>query len=244
MATTTIVTAIVSDANSHRGIETYVVLGTKLLLQPIPTVCFIEKDVYFEHFHHKAKHFPQTIFRLFEKTDNYIYVRKEELSSFNPITDNPGKDTREYMCIQCHKTEWVKMAIEMNPFHTEQFIWVDFGIFHMISSEDKFALHLQTMANKRYQGVRMASCWDLSNESKECTLMQKVHWYFAGSIFGGDKGNLLSFAALMKTAVNQMITEKKSLTWEINVWYMLYKNHKTLFLPYFSRHDCTILDNY
>ena len=166
------------------------------------------------------------------------------MSSFNPITDNPRKDTREYMSIQCHKTEWVRMAIEMDPFHTEQFIWVDFGIFHIMDSEDKFRLSLQNMTNILVDGVRIASCWDLSKHSNESALMQKIHWYFAGGIFGGDKANLLSFAALMKIAVNQIITNKKSITWEVNIWYMLYKKHPTLFLPYSASHDYTILDNY
>lgn len=244
MATTTIVTAFISNANNYRGIDEYINLGIKLLLQPVPTVCFIEKDIYFQYFHDKAHNFPQTIFRFFEKTDNYIYVRKEEMSLFDPITDNPRKDTVEYMCIQCHKTEWVRMAIELDPFHTEQFIWADFGIFHMMTDEDKFRLSLQNMSKKRYHGVRIAHCWDLSIHSEESKLMQIVHWYFAGSIFGGDKGNLLSFAALMKIAVNQIITDKKSLTWEVNIWYILYKNHITLFLPYVAGHDFTILDNY
>lgn len=244
MATTTIVTAFISNANNHRDLDTYIELGTKLLVQPVPTVCFIEKDIYFKYFHYKAHTFPQTIFYLFEKTDNYIYIRKEEMSLYNPITDNPGKDTREYMSIQCHKTEWVRMAIEMDPFHTEQFIWVDFGIFHIMDNEDKFRLSLQNIVNNSYNGVRIANCWDLSKHANEYVLMQNVQWFFAGGIFGGDKGNLLSFAALMKTAVNQIITEKKSITWEVNIWYMLYKKHHTLFLPYFASHDCTILDNY
>ena len=215
MATTTIVTAFISNSNNHRGLDTYLELGTKLLVQPIPTVCFIEKDIYYNYFHDKAHHFPQTIFRLFENTDNYIYTRKGEMSSFNPITDNPGKDTKEYMSIQCHKTEWVRMAIELDPFHTEQFIWVDFGIFHIINDENKFGLSLQEMVRKPYQGVRIANCWDLSRESDESTLLQKIQWYFAGGIFGGDKENLLTFAQLMKTAVNKIITNKKSLTWEV-----------------------------
>ena len=244
MATTTLVTAFISNANKYRGLDTYVTLGTKLLEQSVPTVCFIEKDIYFKHFHYRAHDFPQTIFRLFEKTDNYIYMRKEEMSLFNPITDRPEKDTREYMCIQCHKTEWVRMAIEMDPFHTEQFIWVDFGIFHLLDNADKFRLSLQNIANARYNGVRIANCWDLSNTPEESTLMWQIQWFFAGGIFGGDKENLLTFAQLMKTAVNKIITNQKSLTWEVNIWYILYKKTPSLFLPYFASHDYTLFDNY
>ena len=244
MATTTIVTAFISNANSARSIDEYVMLGTKLLLMPVPTVCFIEAHVYYNFFHHRSSFFPQTIFCLFEKSDNYMYKRIEELTAFAPATDNSKKDTLGYMFVQCHKTEWVRMAMDMDLFHTEQYMWVDFGIYHIMDSHVDFASSLLSATKNQYEGVRIASIKDLSTTVDDTVLLSSVQWFFAGGVFGGDKGSLYSFAALMASTVNKLMAHKHTITWEVNIWYMIYRDHTTLFLPYTADHDSTILDKY
>jgi hypothetical protein len=36
-----------------------------------------------------------------------------------------NKDTLEYMITICHKTEWIKEAIDLNFFNTTNFTWID-----------------------------------------------------------------------------------------------------------------------
>ena len=49
-------------------------------------------------------------------------------------TDNPNKDNLQYLFVQCHKTEWIKHAIDVNYFNSDQFIWIDFGIYHIFNN--------------------------------------------------------------------------------------------------------------
>ena len=143
----------------------------------------------------------------------------------------------------CGKTEWVKRAIELNTYNTEQYLWIDFGIYHMINNSELFERAIYNINTKYYNNVRIASCWDPST-SVHPDIYKIITWYFAGSIFGGNKTKLLEFADLMKNKCLSIIEEKKSLMWEINIWYLIYKEHPELFDCYPSDHNIYILANY
>jgi len=237
---TTIVSAFISNINSYRELDKYVEYGKKLLTIDTQKVIFMEKEIYDQYFSNDI--FPKTHFVFVEKTDNYLYEQMEDITEFEVVSTNPGKDTLEYMFVQCNKTEWVKQAVESDPFNTEQFVWIDFGIYHIINSED-FVECVYKMTQQKYDKIRIAGCWDL-NAYYHNNYQSKVLWYFAGSVFGGDKASLCKFADLMKTRCLIFINEHKKLIWEVNLWYFIYNEHKELFDVYNCGHDKRILDNY
>ena len=241
----TIVTAFITQINhiDFRSAEKYIELGKKLLSQPIPTVCFLEKHIYDEYFADSLQLFPDTEFIMFERNQNYLMAYESQLTQFRVDSDNPTKDTIGYMFTQCHKTEWVRMAIESNPFHTTNFVWIDFGIFHMIRDDMAFALHLEKMTRKKYETVRIASCVDPNLEC-ESDIYHRISWFFAGSVFGGSANKLIEFANRMKSFCLDMITTRNHLMWEINVWYLLHKQEPGMFDPYRANHNVSILENY
>ena len=241
----TIVTAFMTNINQiqFRSTDKYMELGKKLLSQPIATVCFLEKHIYNQYFADSLEQFPNTSFHLFERNENYLFDHESQMSQFSVISDNPTKDTIGYMFTQCHKTEWVKLAIEKNPFQTTDFIWVDFGILHMIRDENAFPIFLEKMSRKTYDTVRIASCVD-PNEECKTDIYHRIAWFFAGSVFGGSSSALLKFAEKMKTFCLDFVDKRQHLMWEINVWYLLYKEEPGLFNPYRADHNLSILENY
>lgn len=241
----TVVTAFMTNINTidFRDIETYMEYGKKLLNQSIPTVCFLEKKVYEHFFKEEVDKYVNTKFIMFEKTDNYLYEFEDKLTKFSLKTDNPKKDTPGYMFIQCHKTEWVRRAIEWNPFKTENFIWIDFGIYHMIRDDTEFAIAVYDATIKKYNSLRIASCRN-PNQPYEKDIYRDVAWFFGGSVFGGAKDKLLMFADKTKNKCLEIINEKKHLMWEINIWYLIYKSDPWLFDYYHCNHNSTILQNY
>ena len=242
----TIVTAFITKINNidFRSYEKYIELGKKLLKQAIPTVCFLEKAIYQQYFEPELSQFPLTTFLTFERTDIYLYEYESQLTDFHVMTDNETKDTPGYMFIQCHKTEWVHMAIQENPYQTTNFVWIDFGIFHMIKDDVSFAVALKNLSRKTYDSIRIASCVDPNGISYDKNIYREIAWYFAGSIFGGHKDSLTEFAKQMKTTCIHLIETKKHIMWEVNIWYLIFQKHKTLFDPYRADHNISILDNY
>lgn len=237
----TIVSAFVSNVNSNRDLEKYIDYGLKLLQNNLQKIIFIEKNIYDNFF--SNQNFINTHFIFFEKKDIYLYNYINNITNFSINTNNPNKDNLEYLFVQCHKTEWIKQAIDINYFNSEQFIWIDFGIFHIFNNIQIFNDSLNSLANKNYELVRIPTIWN-----PEITYNTDVHknicWYFAGGVFGGHKNSLLKFADIMKNKCISYIQEYKNLVWEVNIWYLIYRDNKELFNTYKADHNPSIIQNY
>jgi hypothetical protein len=239
---TTIVSGFLSISNGNRSIDKYYELGIKLLNINVPKIIFADELMY-EKIKTYANEYTKII--LYDKKESYLYpyINNEYLINFKVNTTLPCKDTMEYMLIQCNKTEWIKKAIEINHFHTNQFVWVDYGIRHLITTDDNFYKYILKLQTTSYTNVRIGSIWNV-NHVYNINIYTNVAWYFAGSTFGGNKDKLLIFAEKMKTQCMKIITERQTLMWEVNIWYLIFKENPELFSCYQSDHNDSILDNY
>ena len=242
---TTIVSGFISNVNNRTdvNIEKYFQLGMLLLKAKIPKIIFADETMY-----EKIKIFDNeyTKIILINKTDYelYQYMNPEVLTNFHLNSDNDAKNTIEYMFTMCNKTEWIKQAIELNYFNTEQFVWIDLGIKHVFKcDEDRYVNILESLNEKKYENVRIGSIWNL-DMMYAANIYKDITWYFAGGVFGGNKEKLLIFSKLMKEKCLQIINEQKTLMWEVNIWFLIYLENKKLFEPYYCDHNDSILINY
>uniref|UniRef100_A0A6C0AZ36 Glycosyltransferase n=1 Tax=viral metagenome TaxID=1070528 RepID=A0A6C0AZ36_9ZZZZ len=241
---TTIVTAFLFTNNQnkglHRNIDSYMEHGKKLLLSDKNMVIFMEEDIYNQYY--KDIQFDENKRFYFIKRENlYLYDYYEQLENFNIITDNPGKDTIDFIFVQCHKTEWVKEAIEKNPFNSEQFVWVDFCIYHVIRNDEIFYSCINEITEKKHENcIRIAT--GIANAGID--IYRQIKWSFLGGIFGGDKDTLLFFAEKMKEKCISIITTHKTIMWEINIWYLLHEDNPTLFSGYIAGHNASMMQLY
>lgn len=221
----TIVSGFLSNINNieYRNLEKYVEYGKKLINIKLPKVIFIDKQIYQQYFLNISDEL--TKFIQIEKKDLYFYEYMDKLTDFKLNTDNPNKDTVEYMFVQNHKTEWIKQAIHFDFFKTSQYIWIDFGIYHLIKQDELFEKCIYNLRYKTYNSVRIPGCWNPYN-IKNTNIFQNISWYFAGSIFGGHKDKLLEFADLTKEKCIFLINNSKHIMWEVNVWYLVFLDLK------------------
>lgn len=229
---TTIVSAFVyCPKNTNRSLKDYIKYGIKLLKLPQNKIIFIDEKIFeqFEIYQNK-----QTL--IIKTKIDELYLNKYQLNP-NVNTNNPTKDTYDYFTIQCNKTEWIREAINKNHFNTDQYIWLDFGLFHVITKIDL------NIINKYCKNIRIASIWDL-NKKYNYDIDKDICWYFAGGVFGGDKTTLIKFADQVKKLCIEYVEKKKHLMWEVNIWYIIWKNNKDLFDPYYCDHDNSIVSNY
>lgn len=243
----TIVSAFMSNINVNvaRSLDTYIEYGKKLLSIPNPKVIFMDSYSYNSYFKRADEEaiYPLTKFIIYEKEQIYLYNYKDQLTKFKINTGNPEKDTLDYIFVQCNKTEWVQRAIDLNLWKTNQYIWVDFGIYHMIRDDEKLAQGIHQMVNKSYDTLRIASCkW--KDYSISYNVYETITWTFAGSVFGGDVESLLKFAYLAKAEILRTIRERNHIMWEINMWYIVNKKTPELMDFYNCAHDIRILYNY
>lgn len=176
--TTVAVSAFITGINqrSDRNLDKYLELGNVFLASSIPKIVFIDSTVFenvlSQHsvsgrgsvqmkdgksFNYGLLTDGKTMIFEFDKKDMYFYSYLERLDQFSVSTPTPDKDTIEYMFVQCHKTEWMRLAIliveqlenvqlilanssldsialfdllRKCPRYN-QYIWMDYGIAHM-----------------------------------------------------------------------------------------------------------------
>ena len=241
---TTIVTAFLSNMNNFKTIEKYIEYGKKLILIPQQKIVYIEKYIYDLYFTDMLSDSPvadKTLFRFIEKKDLYLYEYYDEIINFNIITPTPNKDTIEYMFVINNKTNWIKEAIEENPYDSNQFIWIDFGIYHVINNDELFLTSINNACCKTYDNIRIASGFFNGDESY---IYRRINWFFLGGIFGGHKDKLIKFADLMQEKCISIIKTEKTLCWEVNIWYLIYKEHSELFSNYLADHNVSMILEY
>lgn len=123
----------IENNNKRRSIETYIENGKWLVNQKINLVIYTDVG--------------DRIISILNNTNSNITIKKMEFSnlkyydslelikynrSINPICNsNEFKDTPTYTIVGWNKFHLINLTIEENPFNTEYFGWIDFGISHV-----------------------------------------------------------------------------------------------------------------
>jgi len=239
----TIVSAFVTDVNTRKDLDIskYIEFGKKLLEMDVPKVIFIEEPIFQMYF--KQANYPKTKFVMINKFNMYLYDYKDKITNFHINSSKPEKDTVDFLFVQCNKTEWIRTVALQNPFKTVQFVWIDFGIYHIVRNDALFLKTIHHISNTECSKVSICSCWNLRLPFVR-NIHKDVAWYFAGGIFGGEPEYLIKFADKMKEKTIQYIQENNSLVWETNLWYQIYLENADLFSPYLADHNVCMLQNY
>jgi hypothetical protein len=226
-------------------VEKYIEYGKFLLNNPNPKVIFIDKETYNSFFKDDdlKSRYKNTTFIKINQEELYLYKYVYKITNFTLKSCNPNKDTFDYLFVQNNKTEWVREAIQMNIYKTDQYIWMDFGIYQMIKNETELNEGITSMTKKYYDNLRIASC-KYRDYTVSYNVYEIITWTFAGSVFGGHKDALIKFADLVKNEVIKTIEEKHTIMWEINIWYLVKLKHIELFDFYNCSHDIRILKEY
>jgi hypothetical protein len=190
--------------------------------------------------------------------DLFLFSYRATAHKFTLNTGNPHKDTLEYMMVQCQKSEWMSIAEQLSSQtdseKTKEYVWVDFGIFHMFRGKiDVFQIELYTMRarihqrllrNKESSQLTFARCWDPANHIYHGNIYKDVNWLFAGSVFGGGATMIRQFALRVREKCLQVMRSKNTLMWEINIWALIYRESASLFSLYPSDHSEIIFRGY
>ena len=239
---TTLVSGFISNVNSRndRNLEIYYNLAKKILKSEIPKVIFVD-ELMFNLM--KNDEYPNTIIIKYDKNESYLWKNKDKIINFMLNTYNHEKDTLDYMLTMCNKTEFIRQAIKINPFQTDNFVWLDFGINHVFNCSDDMFNNYLNQLEKKYDKIRIGHIWNLSSDYN-VDIHKNICWYFAGGIFGGKKDYLLYFADEVKLKCKHIIDKHRTIMWEVNIWYKVYLENQDLFEPYLCNHDYTIINNY
>lgn len=244
----TIVSGFLSNANNrdfHKSGE-YLRNGKLLLKSTTPKIIFLDEEM-FSQIQETDYNPENTQLIVCNKTQAYYMKYVDNINTL-PITDNPTKDTKEFLLTIWNKTEYMREAVKLNSFDTDYYVWVDFGIRYVCkeSSDQEFTKKLDNLVQPDlglHTKVRIGGIWN-PNCIYHYDLINQIAWYFAGGVFGGNKEALLWFSEEMRSAGEELVMTHHTATWEVNLWYLIYKKFPDMFDIYPSSHNETLIDGY
>lgn len=227
----------------HRQVDSYIGLGIKLLSVPINKVIFIDDTLI-----HNFKMYENEYNKLipFKATDIWLWKYKDEISKIEIHPNNTSKDTHAYHMLIANKTEFIRMAIELNPFNTDTFGWCDFGVFHLSRDDDDFSKSIKECFEKPIpiSKIRLPGIWDFPpfENCSSLRIDKEPYWFFCGGLFFGYKDTLLKFDLLCKSMMLLLIANDK-ITFEVNIWFAIYSRYPELFDRYGATHSVLMFKN-
>jgi hypothetical protein len=230
------------NKGSFKTLETYLNYGKSLIELKIHKIIFMDASLI-----HLFENDEYTTFISTSLEEIYLYQYKTECTNLEKVYKDERKDSFDYFIIQNNKTEWMRQAIDMDMYKATNYIWVDFGIFHIFKNDIPYDFH--TLVSKHYSQVRISSIWNTTNNkiviNWNLNEFKNILWYFCGGIFGGDKNSLIQFADLTREKCNYVIKEYRLLLWEVNIWYFVYLDHPHLFdMYYVDNHNERMITEY
>ena len=225
----TIVTSFIlqkKDIGNTEKIKEYMNRFEYIQSLHIPTIVFLDKTLTL----------PTTEFIHvipYSLEDTWIYKLYADTRPILTSLRNISKDTDEYMFIQNSKAKWVYTASILNPFDTDYFIWVDFGISHVISNKTNFNV-LKTLKLSNTTDILLSAI----NHHTHDNLLNQICWRFAGGLFILRKTHAKLFYETCQTIIKQIYPH---LTWEVNIWCFVEKLIKVS--VYYADHNDTLLLN-
>lgn len=208
-------------------------------------ICIITTPEYEKSFSNKFVNvkvidvFDKTLLPFSNKYFNEIH------SCVLPEIRNKDKDTEYYMYLINSKIEFVKKAIDVNPFSSDYFCWFDFSLSYIFKDMTSSINKLKQISQQTYIDtfLTMPGCWNHAIQNVDI-LKKQVCWRFCGGFFMGDTQSLLHFYELSVNNYGKFLNQTNTLVWEVNFWAWL-ETHTT-FNPlwYYANHDDGMIINF
>ena len=150
------------------------------------------------------------------------------------ISDNISKGWI-YTCMLWSKFDFLKKAIEMNPFNTTHFMWQDLGSFHFMHFRDKNKYMLNNILHDRPSKIRclMVKDTDVSEFKDRSRYYSNIRLKIAGGIMVGPIDIWLKFIESFNKEIPKML-ESGRYGLEEAVAGVVYAKNRKWFDPYYG----------
>ena len=130
--------------------------------------------------------------------DTYFYKDIERIQflmeSFVITNSNPDKDTPLYVVTTNNKMDFMERAIELNPFQSSHFMWMDFGINHVAKDTELIDTWFPHIPDK----IKQLCINPYLEDTPPKEYFQFIYHNCAAGLFSGSTENLLKYSSLFK----------------------------------------------
>jgi hypothetical protein len=201
------------EGDNNRKASGYIELAKNFILKlPYPLVIFIDPDeneiydsIYTERKAHNLLELTY-IYKLDFK-ETYFYKdlsRLEELQKIFFIRNGRlDHETPLYVILNNNKFCFMEKTIELNPFNSSHFLWLDFGINHVAKDTDYIHTWITNIPDK----IKQLCINPYIEKIDPKIYFENIYHNCAGGLFSGSKENMLKYIELFKQKTEQIYSE-------------------------------------
>ena len=203
-----------NTGDNNRTASGYIELAKNYILKlPYPLVVFIDNNekeiydaIYSEREAHNLLHLTYIYQLDFKETYFYKDLSKlEELhQKFCIRNGNLNHETPLYVILNNNKFCFIERTIELNPFNSSHFIWMDFGINHVAVNTE----YIHEWITKVPDKIKQLCINPYIENIEPKTYFQNIYHNCAGGLFSGSKENMLKYIELFKQKTEQIYNEE------------------------------------
>jgi hypothetical protein len=201
-----------NDSPNNRKIDDYLELSKNFILQlPYPLVIYIDtttsSDKIYEFIQNNRpyKEKTQIVREPFENTFFYKDIeRLRELQQTYPIYNGRLEhETPHYIVLNNNKFWWMEQTINQNPFSSERFMWMDFGINHVARSVEKIHTWIHNIPEK----IRQMCINPLVESNDYKDVFHNIYHHYAGGLFSGSAEYMQKYIHAFKETNEKIYNE-------------------------------------
>lgn len=187
-----------SVSPSIKSVSDYLKIGKSLMDLEVPMVIFTEESLKNEITSMRKEHKDLTKIEVIplENLWGYAYLEKlaEVMKTYEIYNSNKSKDTSLYITLTNSKFDFIEQVMKSNPFNTEHYLWLDFGICHVAKNFNSIRRWVSNLPDK----VRKLEIIPYTGKLEPRAYFKNIHHNVAAGVVSGNSIYLTTFCKLFK----------------------------------------------
>ncbi len=139
--------------------------------------------------------------------DTYYFKHLEQLkelqTKFVIKNGQLEHETPMYIILNNNKFDFMESAIELNPFNSSHFVWIDFGINHVAKNTELIHEWITKVPDK----IKQLCINPYTENNSPKKHFQIIYHNMAGGLFSGSSQNLLKYCDLFKKKTEEIYND-------------------------------------
>lgn len=216
-----------------------------LLLEVGINICiFVEPELKNKFNELETKYKNLKVIQSISINDLELYKMTQDKSELCNLPDNRNetKDTKNYMFLMLAKLEFLKKTIDLNPYNSDYFCWVDFSLPYIFKDMNNTLLKIKNISNTEFKDdfIYLPGCWNFKINNVNY-LANNIVWRFCGGFLIGDKRSLIHFYIISHDYFLSFLNQTRKLVWEVNYWAWLESQGLISPIWYLADHNDSIV---
>jgi hypothetical protein len=198
-----------SETTLNHKIHYYFDKAKKFILKlNYPLIIFTDDKECIDIINEERKYFKEKTYIFYQPLEEtYYYKHMDKLSELQKtyIIQNANLDheTPLYIILNNNKFYFMEKSINLNPFNSTHFIWMDFGINHVANNVEKIFEWIDIVPDK----IKQICINPYTENTPPKQYFEWIRHNIAGGLFSGSKENLLQYCDLFKKKTEQIYSE-------------------------------------